>query len=169
MEECISHYNLPETPQYKWNNIVSATINAAKETVDYNSKTEIYQNPMIKHLSEKQKELKQQIKSTSCVKTIENLKTKRNLIRTTIHNELLGESQQRIEDTILNLGNDPDDSRKMFAVVKHLQRAKPKSQFLIKNDKGMLTSDQKEQANIIANHFKKLFVKDAQKYPPIPP
>ena len=33
----------------------------------------------------------------------------------------------------------------------------------------MLTSDQKEQANIIANHFKKLFVKDAQKYPPIPP
>ena len=57
----------------------------------------------------------------------------------------------------------------MFTVVKHLQRTKPKSQFLIKSDKEMLTSEQKEQANIIANHFKKLFVKDAQKYPPIPP
>ena len=33
MEEYFSHYNLPETPQDKWNNIVSATINAAKETV----------------------------------------------------------------------------------------------------------------------------------------
>ena len=108
---------------------------------------------MIKHLSEKQKELKQQIESTSCVKTIQNLKTKCNWILTTIHNELLAESQQRIEDTILNLENDLDDSREMFTVVKHLQRTKPKSQFLIKNDKGMLTSDQKEQANITANYF----------------
>ena len=57
----------------------------------------------------------------------------------------------------------------MFTVVKHLQRTKPKSQSLIKSDKEMLTYEQKEQANIIANHFKKLFVKDAQKYPPIPP
>ena len=57
----------------------------------------------------------------------------------------------------------------MFTVVKHLQRTKPKLQFLIKSDKEMLTSEQKEQANIIANHFKKLFVKDAQKYPLIPP
>ena len=123
---------------------------------------------MIKHLSEKQKELKQQIESTSCVKTIQNLKTKRNRILTTIHNELLPELQQRIEDTILNLEKNPDDSRKMFTVVKHLQRTKPKLQFLIKNDKGMLTSDQKQQANII-NHFKKPFLKDVQKYPPIPP
>ena len=53
VEEYISHYNQPETPQDKWNNTVSATINAAKETVGYKSKTEIYQNPMIKHLSEK--------------------------------------------------------------------------------------------------------------------
>ena len=124
---------------------------------------------MIKHLSEKQKELKQQIESTSCVKTIPNPKTKRNRILTTIHNELLPESQQRIEDTILNLENDPDDSRKMFTVVKHLQRTKPKLQFFIRNDKGMLTSDQKEQANIITKHFKKPFLKDVQKYPPIPP
>ena len=57
----------------------------------------------------------------------------------------------------------------MFTAVKHLQRTKPKSQFLIKNDKGMLRSDQKEQANIIVNHFKKLFVIDAQNYPPITP
>ena len=87
---------------------------------------------MIKHLSEKQKELKQQIELISCVKTIQNLETKRNRILTTIHNELLAESQQRIEDTILNLENDLDDSREMFTVVKHLQRTKPKSQFLIK-------------------------------------
>ena len=87
---------------------------------------------MIKHLSEKQKELKQQIELISCVKTIQNLETKRNRILTTIHNELLAESQQRIEDTILNLENDPDDSREMFTVVKYLQRTKPKSQFLIK-------------------------------------
>ena len=33
MEEYFSHYNLPETPQDKWNNIVCTTINAAKETV----------------------------------------------------------------------------------------------------------------------------------------
>ena len=30
-EEYISHYNLPETPHDKWNNIVSATINATKK------------------------------------------------------------------------------------------------------------------------------------------
>ena len=124
VEEYISHYNLPETPQGKWNNIVSLTINAAKKTVGYKSKTEIYQNPMIKHLSEKQKELKQQIKSTSCVKTIQNLKTQCNRILTTIHNELLVESQQRIEDTILNLESNPHDSRKMFTVVKQKKKKK---------------------------------------------
>ena len=124
MEEYISHYNLPETPQGKRNKIVSPTINAAKKTVGYKSKTEIYQNPMIKHLSEKQKELKQQIKSTSCVKTIQNLKTQCNRILTTIHNELLVESQQRIEDAILNLESNPHDSRKMFTVVKQKKKKK---------------------------------------------
>ena len=45
----------------------------------------------------------------------------------------------------------------MFRVIKEIQRQKPKIPLLIKTEKKAFTINEKEQAEIIAAHFKKQF------------
>ena len=45
----------------------------------------------------------------------------------------------------------------MFRVIKEIQRQKPKIPLLIKTEKKGFTINEKEQAEIIAAHFKKQF------------
>lgn len=49
------------------------------------------------------------------------------------------------------------NSRNMFNVVKELRRSKPKRKLTMKRGNGMLTTDEEEQAKLIAEHFKKIF------------
>ena len=88
---------------------------------------------------------------------------------TQIHNEIKKEKKEKILKTIDDLIVEPNDSRKMFSVVKNLKRMKPQKPLLIKTKGGLSTSDEKEQANIIAEHFKKIFFKNAETYPNITP
>ena len=50
----------------------------------------------------------------------------------------------------------------MFRVIKETQREKPKIPLLIKTETGEFTISEKEQAKIIAVHFKKQFSKNTQ-------
>ena len=92
----------------------------------------------------------------------QEVKKERNKILTQIHNEIKKEKKEKILKTIDDLIVEPNDSRKMFSVVKNLKRMKPQKPLLIKTKGDLSTSDEKEQANIIAEHFKKIFFKNAE-------
>ena len=65
---------------------------------------------------------------------------------------------------MIEIERKPYDSTRMFSVIRNIHRSKSKSKLLIKNDKGMLTSDEKDQSNIIAEHFQKLFYKQTDSF-----
>ena len=64
---------------------------------------------------------------------------------------------QKLENCLKEIENSKNDSWRMFRVIKEIQRQKPKIPLLIKTEKKGFTINEKEQAEIIAAHFKKQF------------
>ena len=93
------------------------------------------------------------------------IKIERNKLLTKIHTAIKNEKIAQIDETLEDLEKYPDDSRKMFDAVKNLKRMKPKRKIAVKNETGMITYDEKEQASIISKFFKNMFFKNAEKYP----
>ena len=155
--------------QEKWNKITELLKESAVEIVGRKTKNKTQGNETIKILSEKQKELMKKINIITNVERKHEVKKERNKILTQIHNEIKKEKKEKMFKTIDDLIVEPNDSRKMFSVVKNLKRMKPQKPLLIETKGGLSTSDEKEQANIIAEHFKKIFFKNAETYPKITP
>ena len=158
-----------EEIQEKWNNIVKATVEAAEETIGRKKKNIVSKNNTIINLSHQQKKLRNEMDSTTSPEQKEKLKVERNKIINKIHTEINKEQTDKIDKILNEIENKPDDSRRMFEAVKSLKRCKPKNKMLIKDNKNRLVSNEQEQSTIIANHFEKLFYKNAEQYPTIIP
>ena len=74
-------------------------------------------------------------------------------ILTEIHQRIRKNENNKIQQTLQDLENSPDDSRKMFEVVKNLKKLTPKNPLLLQTKHG-LTANENDQTEIIANHFK---------------
>ena len=70
--------------------------------------------------------------------------------------------KQKVENCLKEIENNKNDSSRMFRAIKEIQRQKPKIPLLIKTETGGFTINKKEQAEIIAAHFKKQFSKNTQ-------
>ena len=158
----------PSTTQDKWSNIVNITKKAAVETLGYIPKTEKYQNNAIKELSKQQQKIHLDQNSNNNPEKRKELRKKRNKILTQIHNLIIAENKNKIDQQLSNIENMPDDSRKMFQAVKNIKNLTPKTKLLIQTENG-LTANEVEQANIIATYFKSQFYKNAEPLPQIPP
>ena len=89
----------------------------------------------------------------------EELQTERNRVLTNIHNLVKQEEIKRIERQIEEIENTKDNSTRMFKTIKDLNKMKPKTPLLIKND-NQFTANENEQANLIAEYFKTQFCKN---------
>ena len=90
--------NQPEkkTNQDRWNNIINATKQSAIETLGFADKKEKYQNPDIKTLSTKQKQLNIDMNSTNSLARRDQLRQERNRLLTEIHNMIRLEETNKI-------------------------------------------------------------------------
>ena len=79
----------------------------------------------------------------------------------TIYRQIKELDEQKLENRLKEIKNSKNDSSKMFRVIKEVQR-QPKILLLIKTETGGFTINEKEQADIIAVHFKKQFSKNTQ-------
>ena len=73
----------------------------------------------------------------------------------TIHQKMKELDKQKVENCLNEIENNKNDSSRMFRAIKEIQRQKPKIPLLIKTETGGFTINKKEQAEIIAVHFKK--------------
>ena len=80
----------------------------------------------------------------------------------TIHRKMRELNEQKLENRLKETESSKNDSSRMFRVIKEIQRQKPKIPLLIKTETGGFTINEKEQAEIIAAHFKKQFSKNTQ-------
>ena len=67
-----------------------------------------------------------------------------------------------MKNRLKEIENSKNDSSRMFRVIKEIQHQKPKILLLIKTETGEFTINEKEQAEIIAGHYKIQFSKNTQ-------
>ena len=158
-----------ESVSMNWKRSTEIMINAAEETVGFIEKKKRSTSERVQQLSQQQKDLKNKIDSSrNCGKRL-RLRAERNQVLTALHNEIKKEEAEKINQKMEPLMSGTKDSRSMFNVMKELRRSKPKRKLLMKNKRGMLSSDEKENCEIIAEHFKNIFFKNAKQYPQIKP
>ena len=159
----------PSNNQERWSNIASATTTAAKNILGYRDKHSQHENPEIAQLSEKQKNIKQQIDNSSEPAQREHLRKERNKVMNSIHKAVIKHEKQEVEKQIENIEKHKDDSTRMFQAIKDINRQKPRVPLLIKTKSGTLTANEKEQCEIIASYFKQQFLKDTEHLPDLEP
>ena len=94
--------------------------------------------------------------------TKNSLSKDRNEIMKTIHQKMKELGEKKLGNRLKETENSKNDSSRMFQVIKEIQRHKPKIPLLIKTETGRFTINEKEQAEIIAAHFNKQFIKNTQ-------
>ena len=152
-----------DNPQESWNEIVSTLISTSKEVLGMTKKHQINNNnDEIIELSKQQKNLRLQINNNPNHHLNDSLRIKRNAILTKIHNLIKAKKNEQIDKQLEEIEKCKDDSTRMFSAIKKLQRMKPKQQLLINTKEGKLTAIEKEQANIIADHFHTQFFKEGK-------
>ena len=74
-----------------------------------------------------------------------------------------------IAQQLLEIERTKNDSTHMFHAIKQMQHLKPKAPLLINTNEGALTANEKEQTELISQHFKQQFFKNQEIIPTIPP
>ena len=120
------------TNQQRWNNIAKTTITAAENTVGLKSVSKKCTIPEVVKLSEEQKHIKTLIDSSKNSENRAVLRRSWNNKLRQIHNLLQEEERVRIERKIESIESQKNDSTRMFAVIKEINRDKPKVPLLIK-------------------------------------
>ena len=114
----------------------------------------------IAQLSKQQQEMRLKINNVTNNTTKNSLRKDCNEIMKTIHKKMKELDEHKLENHLKETENNKNGSSRMFQVIKEIQRQKPKIPLLTKIQTGGFTI--KEQAEIIAAHFKKQFSKNTQ-------
>ena len=165
----LSKNSVPKNNQQRWTNIVEATTNAAINTLGLKPKHLHNTNPEIKELSEKQKNLKLKLDNTIDNTTKDTIKESRNHILNQIYHLVREQEANIIAQQLLEIERTKNDSTRMFHAIKQMQRLKPKAPLLVYTNEGDLTANEKEQTELISQHFKQQFYKNQEIIPTIPP
>ena len=159
------------TPQERWDKIVSANKTAAEKVLGYKTNTKKSKNEQIKKLSEEQKQLNNKLNTAKDPAERGEIRRARNTKLNKIHEILEEEKHMKIVEQIEEIEKSAEDSYRMFKAVKILANNEKRKPLLIQGQDGM-TTDQKDQANIIARHFENIFteenLKEIKKIPPAP-
>ena len=146
------------TAQERWDNIVKTNKEAAVKILGYKDKTKKSQSEEIKRLSEEQKQLGNKLNSEKSPQIREQIKRARNKKLNDIHRKLTEEKMAKINEQVQQI-EETNDAYKMFKAIKMVTNNSKKSELMIQ-DKDGLTSDPKQQVDIVAKHFESVFTEN---------
>ena len=153
LDQKLENIVLTQTPQEKWDFIVTECHKTSKEVLGVKKKGKRSNNPEIKRLSDEQKELNIKINSNIDTTTRNETRKIRNRIQQEIRAKIKMEETQTILDAVTEIEETRDNSGKMYKAIRALQNIKPKQPLLIETDNGV-TTNQEEQVKIITKFFK---------------
>ena len=141
---------------------MKACIETAEETIGRKSSDKKSESAQIKNLSSMQKKLRNDINATSDPGKRAEKKKERNKVLKEIHDALQREQQTEIMRLVEEVERHKDDSRKMFQVVKQLQRRKEKKKIIVNGEHGVTTNEVR-QVEIVTHFFNDMFNKDTER------
>ena len=149
----------PENNQERWNNIKEVLSQTSKDVLGIKTNNKYHPDPELQQLSEKQKNIKQQINNQPHNIKNDALRKQRNKILTKIHNIVKSKNNSKMGKQLEEIEGTKNDSTRMFTAMKHIQKITPKQPLLINTKEGNLTANETEQSKIIGEHFKNQFYK----------
>ena len=144
-----------ETSNQLWNQIKEACNTAADKVLKKKTKKEKNQNNRIKELSNKQKAIQNQIKSTKNENQIKTLRQMRNNIMREIHYLIRIEKENIELKKIESIENSKDDSGRMFRTIRLSNHTKKKEHVFIEENETALNNEKSTEK--ITEYFTKLF------------
>ena len=144
-----------------WKNIVDAVTEAGEKVLGKRSRNETkkYSNEKIDILSKKQKDLRLLIETWDDIERYAVLKKERNGIIKQIKKEIKLEKEKEQELIIENIESQKDDSRRMFAAVREIQKKRGNT-ILVEGPDGYVNSTE-QTVKIITDYFEKIFKQDS--------
>ena len=155
VSEKIESINDDDTPQEKWDKVVKACHEAAKETAPKN-KVKHSENVVIINLVNQQKELNIQINSNINNEKKKELRSMRNRIKSDLRKAIADEENKELMKNVEEIENCKNDETKMYKAIQTIQCMKPRKDLLIETDNGV-TINGKTQVKIITDFFEKYF------------
>ena len=148
-----------KTSQQKWDHIVKCTHETSEKVIGYrNNNKRVSVNPVIKDLSQKQRELQTKINNSKNSNECTSLRRERNQIMNQMHRTLEQEKYSQVLDDIQEVEKQKNDSGKMYAAIRILQKKKKRVPMLINSEHGV-TSDELTQVKIITEFYEQQFNK----------
>ena len=159
------------SPQQKWTKINEICKSVGLQVLGktpQKSSVKIY-DERIEQLSKKQKKIANDITASRSLKKRKSLKTERNRYLNDIHKIKKELEKEALENRLHEIENSKDDSRRMFQALKYLHTRGKKESVVVKNDNGIVSSDD-AKIDIITEHFKKSFFQEnVEEFPDIKP
>jgi sorting nexin-29 len=160
--------NKEGTAQEKWNRITKSCLESAKENLEKPRSDKKYESIEITNLSCQQKKIRNDINATNNKERKIKLKKERNKIISKIHNLIQEEKITAEIEKIEELEKVKNDSTKMFQAARKLQQSKPKKPLMVDGTNG-ITTNVKEQLEIITTYFRSVFYSELETDMPIIP
>ena len=148
---------IPSNIQNKWNYITNSIKETSKEILGYKDKSnKKSENPVVKKLSEHQRQIQTQINSSKNDLKCTELRKERNKVMNKIHRVLEEERNSHLISEAERIEHLKSDTHKMFTAVRVIQNKNPKRPLLINSDNG-ITTDPKIQVQVISDFYKNFY------------
>ena len=141
-----------------WENIRASITDGATKTIGFtkNNKNHRIHNPVVKRLSNQQKELRFRISSTVNNEKVRELKTQRNGILHDIANMLNEDKNCELDNLASEINKCHNDNTKMYQAIKFINR-KPLQNLMVHDKADRNVTEPNAVYKIIKDHFKANF------------
>jgi exonuclease III len=148
------------TPQEKWTSITATCTSAAKNILGPKATKHKINDTELHVLADKKHKLRLKIQASKNRNSRENMRKERKALTKLIKRKISEHEKNEIEEKIKSLELSKNDSNRYYQVLRDLNRDKSKTPLYVNDKDGNVASTEKEQAEIITEHFQKMLAPD---------
>ena len=150
------HMDIKE-PQEQWDHITKSCIKAGEKILGMCGNRTKHDDEKLAELSQKQKQLKNEAESCQSKDKRREINKNRNNVMKEIRKRVRYNEDKKLDKQLIQIEAYKDDSNKCYQAIRILNSKKPKKPLIVHGKDMMYAGSEKEQANIITEHFKNIF------------
>ena len=152
----IEHVDINE-PQEQWDHITKSCIKAGEKILGMRGNRIKHDDEKLAELSQKQKQLKTEADSCQSKDKRREINKNRNNVMIEIRKRVRYNEDMKLDKQLIQIEAYKDDSNKCYQAIRVINSNKPKKPLVVHGKDMMYAGSEREQANIITEHFKNMF------------
>ena len=162
----------PESTNEKWSYLAEILKKSANEVLGNQpsfDQPKVHENPEIRNLSIRQKQLKLKLDSTKEKDKKIKIRKERNIILNEIKARIGQIEEEQMKEDFRSI-EQKNGNQKAYDAVKYIKKNKPRKKLEVFDEKEKMITSENKKVDIITQHFKKIFEKtnstEITQYPP---